>query len=471
MATESVSSPRGPGVLADALALARWNGRDLIRAINPRLHAMGRPTVDITAGYHWLKGRVPHDAAVRDVVAVVLAEATGHRYTGVQMWGPGHPESMPGQSRETGDLLGPLAVEDVLRVAADFTRGPSGAALVHADGDTLLTTAVWDATRQAAVPVLIGRGHGDEVVPEFVDMLFDQLAALRRLDDRTGGGPLSQRQARTALRDSLELIRTGRYTPATGLRLLCHAAGAAQIAGWLTFDAGLAPAAHRYQLLAIRLARAAGDTTTVSNVLGMLAYQHAAGANPRVALRFAHAAVEHSARAVPLVRARAWGRMATACASDGDLPGYRRAAERCRDLLDRPHPDNPASLYYLTPEQVDAEGGQALVDLAALNPRKRTVLLREAAELLTPIAARGPAAGYRRSGLLHSIHLVRSAIGARDADAVAQWTRVVSEHVPAVQSVRCRALLGSVRARASRQLRAAGHTDALDALRQALSTP
>ncbi|MHC3412771.1 hypothetical protein ACLQ2K_30045, partial [Streptomyces sp. DT17] len=79
-----------------------------------------------------------------------------------------------------------------------------------------------------------------------------------------------------------------------------------------SFDAGLAPAAHRYQLLAIRIARAAGDTTTVSTAVGMLAYQHAAGADPALALRFAHADVEHSAHAVPLVQARAWGRLATA---------------------------------------------------------------------------------------------------------------------------------------------------------------
>src|ERR1039457_6069912 len=171
-----------------------------------------------------------------------------------------------------------------------------------------LTAAVWDATRQPQVPSAAVRGTS-YVPPEYVDMLEEQLASLRRLDDRTGGGPLSQRHARIALHEAVTLIHTGRYTAATGNRLLRHAAGTAQLAGWLSFDAMLDPTAHRYLLLAIRIARAAGDTDMVANALGMLAYQHAASGTPDVALRFAHAAVEQSARSVPVVRARACGRL------------------------------------------------------------------------------------------------------------------------------------------------------------------
>ncbi|MFI9630061.1 hypothetical protein [Streptomyces sp. NPDC052042] len=65
------------------------------------------------------------------------------------------------------------------------------------------------ATHQAPAQLLTGRSSGEFIAPEFVDMLFEQLAALRRLDDRTGGGPLSQRQARLALHDSLSLIHNG----------------------------------------------------------------------------------------------------------------------------------------------------------------------------------------------------------------------------------------------------------------------
>lgn len=455
-------------VLADALDHAKWSARELVKAINPRLNAMGHPPVDLTAGYKWLRGHLPRSAAVRDVTAVVLTEATGRRYTSAELWGLDQPTT---ETAETEELIGPLPLGHVLRTAAEWTSGSVEPALVHSAAAEYLSAAVWDATRQPEAPPTPGLGDGDYVAPEFVDMLFEQLAALRRLDDRTGGSPLSQRQARIALHESLVLIHTGRYDAATGNRLLRHAASAAQLAGWMSFDAGLDPAGHRYQLLAIRIARAAGDTNTVSNALGMLAYQHAAGGNPRLALRFAHAAVEHSARAVPLVQARAWGRLATAQAAAGDLDGFRRATDRCRRLIGHRHSDDPPSLYYFTPEQIDAESGQALVELAAHTRGRRSLLLTEAAQLLRPIAAQGTATGYRRSGLLHGIHLVRASIGARDAEATAHWITALAPTLTQVQSIRCRTLLTTVRTAAGRQLRAAGHGDALDALHTALSTP
>ncbi|MGW7292852.1 hypothetical protein ACWGIB_10755 [Streptomyces xiamenensis] len=421
--------------------------------------------MSITVGYKWLRGHIPRSAAVRDVVAVALSEASGLRYTSAQLWGREHPITETG---ETEELLGPLPLGDVLRTASKWTSGTVEPALVQSSSPDQLTAAVWDATRQPPVPQLT-RHSGNFVAPEFADMLFEQLGALRRLDDRTGGGPLSQRQARIALHESLVLLHGARYTAATGNRLLQHAAGAAQLAGWMSFDAGLPPAAHRYQLLAIRIARAAGDSTTVSNAVGMLAYQQAAAGNPNLALRFAHAAVEHSARALPLVRARAWGRLATAHASAGNLDGFRRATEQCRRLIQQRHTDDPPSLYYLTSEQIDAESGQALVDLAAHLPGQRTRLLREAAALLTPIADHGPATGYRRSGILHGIHLVRASIGARDTEATAHWITTLADHVPHVQSIRCRTLLTAVRARVDKQLRAAHRTDALNAIGRALS--
>jgi hypothetical protein len=452
-------------VLAEALNLAGWSPRDLVRAINPRLNAMGQPGMDPTAGHGWVRGGLPRSPAVRDLAAVVLSQATGRQYTSGQLWDHDHPAPEP---RATGELLGPMPLQRVLNVASAWTSGAVEPALAHPASTGQLTAAVWDATRQPPVPSASGRGTG-YVPPEYVDMLEEQLASLRRLDDRTGGGPLSQRHARIALHEAVTLVNTGRYTAATGNRLLRHAAGTAQLAGWLSFDARLDPAAHRYLLLAIRIARAAGDTDTVANALGMLAYQHAASSSPDVALRFAHAAVEQSARSVPVVRARAWGRLATACASAGDLPGFQRAIGQCRHYLGQRRPDDPPSLYYLTQQQVDAECGQALIDLAQHAQGRRPALLAEAAGLLSPIAGQGAADGYRRSGLLHGIHLIRVGILARDTEATAHWAAAVAGHVPHVQSIRCRALLGDVSAKARRQLTAAGRTDALETVNEALS--
>lgn len=95
--------------------------------------------------------------------------------------------------------------------------------------------------------------------------------------------------------------------------------------------------------------------------------------------------------------------------------------------------------------------------------------MREAADLLTPIADQGPATGFRRSGILQGIHLVRASFGARDTEATAHWITTLAGHVPHVQSIRCRTLLTAVHSRAGRQLRAADRTDALDTINRALS--
>ncbi|WP_157515842.1 hypothetical protein [Nocardiopsis trehalosi] len=305
-----------------------------------------------------------------------------------------------------------------------------------------------------------------------MDLLEHHLAELRRLDDTAGGGALSQRYVRTALASVLDLLRHSRYSPAIGTRLLRNAAGLAQLAGWMAFDASLPAAAQRYQLLAIRLARAAEDRDAVANVLGMLAYQHAATRNPAAALRFAEAALDHAHRSLPVVRARALGRLATAHAAAGQIDAFRAASEQCRALLQqRREGDGPPYLYYFTAEQVAAEAGQALVDLAAANSASPRRLLAEAVHLLAPLASHGPATGYQRSALLHGIHLARAHLHSRDGEAAVHTLLRLADHVGDVQSIRCRGLLAQLRRHAGPRLRTSGGADALRQLDQALSAP
>uniref|UniRef100_UPI003F4915C2 hypothetical protein n=1 Tax=Amycolatopsis sp. CA-096443 TaxID=3239919 RepID=UPI003F4915C2 len=63
------------------------------------------------------------------------------------------------RTSDVWEALGLAVARQVIKAAA---AGASGLALVYADDDALLTTAVWDATRRFAVPVLngLGLGHG-----------------------------------------------------------------------------------------------------------------------------------------------------------------------------------------------------------------------------------------------------------------------------------------------------------------------
>ncbi|MFJ4700622.1 hypothetical protein ACIP5N_21410 [Streptomyces sp. NPDC088768] len=370
----------------------------------------------------------------------------------------------------TDDLVGRRSVADVLATATAWTAtDPQEQAILHPAGDSQLLSAVWDATRQSPLRSA-APGTREPVLPAFVDVLEGHLARLRRLDDTAGGGTLSQRYVRTELAGVLDLLRSGSYTTDIGTRLLAIASGMAQLSGWMAFDADLHAAAQRYQLLAIRLARAADDATTVANVLGMLAYQHAAAGKPAAALRYAEAAVDHTARSSPLVRARAWGRMATAHAAAGDISAFREATDRCRALLEHRRDDDPASLYYFTAEQVSAESGHALVELAAANPTSPRRLLTEATTLLTPLTDNGPATGYPRSALLHGIHLAHAQLLTRDPDATATTLLKLADQVPDVQSIRCRNLLRQVRRSAGPRLRAQDRARVLTAVDRALST-
>ncbi|NYI98274.1 hypothetical protein HNR12_004551 [Streptomonospora nanhaiensis] len=408
---------------------------------------------------------------MRRLTAAVLSEATGTPHTAAALWG-----AIPGprvEATATDGLLGRRSLTDVLATATAWTSGDVyDQVAVHPAPEDRLFAAVWDATRQAPHTPAPAAAGADHVHPPLMDLLERHLAELRRLDDTAGGGALSQRYVRTALANVLDLLRHSRYTPAIGIRLLRNAAGLAQLAGWMAFDASLPAAAQRYQLLAIRLARAAEDHDAVANVLGMLAYQHAAIHHPAAALRFAEAALDHTHRSLPVVRARALGRLATAHAAAGDIDAFRSASEQCRALLQRHRAhDGPPYLYYFTAEQVAAEAGQALVDLAAANAASPRRLLTEAVHQLAPLAAYGPATGYRRSALLHGIHLARATLQARDAEATVQALLRLTDHLGDVQSIRCRHLLAQLRRRAGSQLRSPEGADALRRLDQALSEP
>ncbi|MDW6057915.1 hypothetical protein SAZ11_07405 [Streptomyces sp. FXJ1.4098] len=302
----------------------------------------------MTAGRAWLNGAKPRSATVRRLTATVLTEAAGTPYTATDLWGEHAASGTRTEKTATDDLIGRRSVADVLATATAWTAtDPHEQATLHPADDSQLLSAVWDATRQSPLHTPVASGQ-EQVLPAFVDVLEGHLGRLRRLDDTAGGGTLSQRYVRTELAGVLDLARHGSYTTDVGTRLLATASGMAQLAGWMAFDADLHAAAQRHQLLAIRLARAAHDTTTIANVLGMLAYQHAAAGKPAAALRYAEAAIDHTARSNPLVRARAWGRMATAHAAAGDINAFRDATERCRTLLERRRDDDPPSLYYFT---------------------------------------------------------------------------------------------------------------------------
>ncbi|MGL5809525.1 MAG: hypothetical protein ACRCYQ_06255 [Nocardioides sp.] len=320
------------------------------------------------------------------------------------------------------------------------------------------------------------RAGRERVLPEQVDLISAHIAALRRLDDKHGGGALSLRYVTAELRSVIELFRHSNHEPAVGRGLLTNIADLAQLLGWLQFDSGRYGPAERYLLLSIGVCRSMNDSDRAANAVGMLSYVSAFAGHGRQAVMLADSANHEASAGDPVLRARLLGRDATAAAADGDLGRFRRTSEQAIQLLlDRANQETPSFLYYLVPEQLAAEAGQGLVTLAERSTANRKRLLDDAVDLLENAmrtlapAGAGSQTVYSRSALLHITFLAKAYLLRGELPEAVDTMRVAVRLLPDVQSPRGRAYLRSLRPALARRARSAVVSEFLPELDQALS--
>jgi hypothetical protein len=448
--------------LGELLGLAEWGPRQLVGAVNARLAGQGRERLrlDPTAGYSWVRRGFRPRPPVPDVVAAVLTERLGYSVTTAQLW----PGGRGGGSRLLGATSGLDAVagvDDLVRELRELavTAATPGSPVGEASGADLAVVVVEQFRGGSAM--VRDRRRCDRVLPDQVELISAHVAALRRLDDRHGGGALSLRYVTAELRAVVELVEYARCDGATGERLLAIVGDLAQLLGWLSFDSGLCGAAERYLLLSLGVCRAIGASDRAANVIGMLSYVSAFAGHGREAVRLAEAAAAECARPDPFLRARLLGREATAAAADGDFGRFRRQSQEAAVLLDRyAAADRPSFLYYLGADQLAAEAGQALVVLAGHVTTGRNKLLSEAVATLTGAVAAKTAPGpggtgpaYPRSALLHSTYLVRACLLRGDLEQAVAAARAGLGLLPLVQSPRARGYLVGLRPEFARRSR------------------
>jgi hypothetical protein len=326
--------------------------------------------------------------------------------------------------------------------------------------DGLHTAVRW--TRQRTVR--------ERVLPPQAELIAAHVAALRRLDDRHGGGALSLRYVVSELRGVLDLVRCADYERAVGRQLLTTVADLAQLVGWMQFDASRYGPAERYLLLSIRIGRALEESGRVANAIGMLAYISAFAGHGIEAIRIVEAASRVCPSRMPVLQARIAGREATAAAAAGDLSGFRASSEQARELLaQNRQAEAPTYLYYLEPEQLVAEAGQALVVLAEQDTAHQKRLLSEAAELLGPVSVPGARPDYPRSALLHGAFLAKAHLMAGDLESAIATTRAALHCLAEVQSFRGRNYLGKLRPAFARRKRSPLVADFLPEFDEAVS--
>ena len=464
--------------LADLLTLAAWSPRQLVAAINARLSSQGRERIrlDPTAAYPWVRRGFRPRPPIPEIAAAVLSERLGCRVDASQLW-PGRGDSHPAERTAAGGLGGVEQVDDLLRELGDlaFTAGTPQDPIGDASGMDL-TAVVLDQLHDAVVAARQRAGR-ERVHPEQVEVIAAHVFALRRLDDRHGGGALSVRYVTSELRSVIDMVEYANYDFATGQRLITIVADLAQLLGWLHFDSSRYGSAERCLLLSVGLCRALKDHDRAANVIGMLSYVSAFAGHGPQAVRLAEAAHAECRSNDPILRARLLGREATAAAADGDLARFRRCADRAAELLhQRRDGDRPAFLYYLSTTQLAAETGQALVTLASRSTANRDRLLGTGIQVLSGAVDQmissdghdGPA--YARSGLLHSTFLARAhLLNGETAEAIST-IRASLSLLPMVQSPRGRYYLRRLRPELARRSRSASVREFLPEFDGALSS-
>jgi hypothetical protein len=208
----------------------------------------------------------------------------------------------------------------------------------------------------------------------------------------------------------------------------------------------------------------------------MLSYVSAFAGHGPDAVRLAEAAARECGKGDPILHARLLGREATAAAADGDLARFRRQSQEAAALLDHYAASGaPTFLYYLTPDQLDAEAGLALVLLAERTTASRKRLLSEAADRLSgavaALAAPGSAGApaYPRSALLHTTFLARAYLQSGDLEEAVTATRSGLGLLAQVQSPRGRGYLQALRSAMARRSRSPLVREFRDELDEALS--
>ncbi|WP_432824747.1 hypothetical protein [Dactylosporangium sp. CA-092794] len=463
--------------LADLLRLADWGPRQLVNAINTRLSSQGRDRLrlDPTAGYSWIQRGFRPRPPIPDVAAAVLTDRLGFTVTVEQLW-PGRGPAHGGRSAATG-LDTVTHLDDLVRELSELaTTSPTPRSPVDDASGADLTAAVLDQLHGAVLVARNRAGH-EHVLPEQVGLIEAHVSALRRLDDRHGGGALSLRYVTAELRNIVDLVEYANYDLATGRRLLTIVADLAQLLGWLHFDSSRYGSAERYLLLSVGVCRALDAHDRAANAIGMLSYVSAFAGHGPEAVRLAEAATAECRTSDPILRARLLGREATAAAADGDLARFRRCADGAAELLERGRAQaGPSFLYYLSPMQLAAEAGQGLVVLAERTSTSRDRLLSEGIGLLADSVARmtalrdesGPT--YARSGVLHTSFLAQAHLRRGDLAEAVDALRSGIGLLPIVQSPRGRNYLRQLRPALARRSRSPIVAEFLPQFDEALST-
>ncbi len=243
---------------------------------------------------------------------------------------------------------------------------------------------------------------------ELVGWIEHRIPMLRRMDDQIGGTQLRQ-VVDAELRLVSSLLDEGKHTSLVGNRLCAAAAELGQLAGWVSFDAGLHAAAQRYYVAALHAAQAAGDRSLGANVLAGMSFQATTAGDARDAISLAQSAAEGAARAAkPRVWAMLAARAARAYALAGDASYCAAALGRAQEAMGRvgSGEEDPSWIYYFDEAELAAQAGACRLALKQYDAAQ--VQLCEALRLQDP--------SYTRDRTIYHVRLASTQLALGDVE-------------------------------------------------------
>ena len=226
-------------------------------------------------------------------------------------------------------------------------------------------------------PQLVELNAGRHVSDSLVSTIEHRVTQLRRADDFMSGRT-SHSLVQQELTATTRLLSEGALTDDQAARLFTATGELAQLAAWVTADAGLYREAARYVQGGVLAAHAADNLPLAANIISTFSYQLTNTGDPRrgaLLARTAYAGARHSATATTkalLLERVAWGD-----AKSGDLSSCRRSIGLVEENFSHASPDDdPGWVYWLDGQEIDIMSGRCYTELR--QPALAEPLLRDA---------------------------------------------------------------------------------------------
>jgi hypothetical protein len=343
----------------------------------------------------------------------------------------------------------------------------SGISLTSIPGDYFAAATEGNSVRVSA---------GADTDGPLIEQIEQTIPLLQRLDDVSGGGGHLE-YVGAQFRAVALLVRRGGQPRSIETRLLSALTEIGQLVGWMAFDASHHGLAQRYLFTALRAARECGYHAMAAHIVADLAFQAATREQSSDAIALGESAAKIARRAPASVRASVHTRLAYGYAISGDMSAFDQAYKSAHDVLaDGDRSEDPAWMYYLTPEHLDSQAGYALTHAGTLALESGSAsigrtMLREGENLLRKGAHDKPLTDQaQRRALFEGAWLATAAAGRGNLEEACTLGQTAVARTATVRSARSLEVLGRLATRLRRAKRNEYVRDFLPSLENCLGT-